>query len=156
MQTQVIRLNVNNKEYEVNVIPLKPLLNVLRDDLGLIGAKEGCGKGECGSCTVLLNGKPVTSCLVPVIQCEGKEIITIEGIGDEDNLHPIQEAFVEEGAVQCGFCIPGMIISSYALLTKNKNPDEEEIKEAISGNLCRCTGYTKIIKAVKKAAEKMR
>ncbi len=156
MQTVKINLTVNKKKYTVNVPPLKSLLKVLRDNLGLMGTKIGCGKGECGACTVLIDGQPVTSCLIPVIQAENKEIITIEGIGSEDKLHPIQEAFVEEGAVQCGFCTPGMIVSSYALLNKNSNPTNDEIKEAISGNLCRCTGYTKIIQAVKKASKKMR
>ena len=156
MQTVKINLTVNKKNYTVNVPPLKSLLKVLRDNLGLMGTKIGCGKGECGACTVLIDGQPVTSCLIPVIQAENKEIITIEGIGSEDKLHPIQEAFVEEGAVQCGFCTPGMIVSSYALLNKNSNPTNDEIKEAISGNLCRCTGYTKIIQAVKKASKKMR
>ncbi len=142
---------VNNKEYRLKVEPLKSLLHVLREDLKLTGTKEGCGKGECGSCTVLLDGKPVTSCLVPISQVNGKSVITIEGIGSEKHLHPLQKAFIEEGAVQCGFCTPGMIISSYALLKEKSIPTEDEIKEAIAGNLCRCTGYAKIIKAVKKA-----
>ncbi len=156
MQNIEINLTVNKKHYTLSVNPLKPLINVIREDIGLTGTKSGCGKGECGACTLLLNGKPVTSCIIPAAQANNADIVTIEGIGSEEKLHPIQEAFVEEGAVQCGFCTPGMIISSYALLKKNSNPAEDEIKEAISGNLCRCTGYTKIIQAVKKASKKMR
>ena len=156
MQNIEINLTVNKKHYTLSVNPLKPLINVIREDIGLTGTKSGCGKGECGACTLLLNGKPVTSCIIPAAQANNADIVTIEGIGSEEKLHPIQESFVEEGAVQCGFCTPGMIISSYALLKKNSNPTEDEIKEAISGNLCRCTGYTKIIQAVKKASKKMR
>jgi len=156
MQNIEINLTVNKKHYTLSVNPLKPLINVIREDIGLTGTKSGCGKGECGACTLLLNGKPVTSCIIPAAQANNADIVTTEGIGSEEKLHPIQESFVEEGAVQCGFCTPGMIISSYALLKKNSNPTEDEIKEAISGNLCRCTGYTKIIQAVKKASKKMR
>ncbi|MBN1899178.1 MAG: (2Fe-2S)-binding protein [Spirochaetes bacterium] len=152
MQIEV-RFKVNQKEYRIKVDPLKTLLDVLRKDLHLTGTKEGCGKGECGACTVLLNGEPVNSCLVPASQINGVEILTIEGIGDEKHLHPIQKAFIEEGAVQCGFCTPGIIMSAYALLKKKRLPGKDDIKEAIAGNLCRCTGYSKIIKAIQKAAK---
>jgi len=144
-----IVLQVNGKEYEVFVDPTKPLLNVLRDEFGLTGPKEGCGKGECGACTVLLDGKPVPSCLVLVGQAEGHTIQTIEGLDPDD---PLIRAFADEGAVQCGFCTPGFIMAAKALLERNPDPSTEEIKEALSGNLCRCTGYAKIIRAVKRAA----
>ncbi len=136
--------------------PSRTLLEVIRGKpLHLTGTKAGCGKGECGACTVLFDGKPVTACLIPIAQVEGHSITTIEGITFDDKLHPVQEAFIEEGAVQCGFCIPGMVLSSVALLNENKNPSEPEIREALSGNLCRCTGYIKIFSAVKKAAHKL-
>jgi len=137
--------------------PRKTLLEVIRGEpLHLTGTKAGCGKGECGACTVLFDGKPVTACLIPVGQADGHSITTIEGLATTDGkLHPVQEAFIEEGAVQCGFCIPGMVLSSVALLEENKSPSENEIKEALSGNLCRCTGYMKIFSAVKKAAQKL-
>jgi len=144
-----IVLQVNGEEYEVFVDPAKPLLNVLRDEFGLTGPKEGCGKGECGACTVLLDGKPVPSCLVLVGQAEGHTIQTIEGLDPDD---PLIRAFADEGAVQCGFCTPGFIMAAKALLERNPDPSTEEIKEALSGNLCRCTGYAKIIRAVKRAA----
>jgi len=144
-----IILQINGEEYEVFVDPTKPLLNVLRDELGLTGPKEGCGKGECGACTVLLDGKPVPSCLVLVGQAEGHTIQTIEGLDPDD---PLIRAFADEGAVQCGFCTPGFIMAAKALLERNPDPSTEEIKEALSGNLCRCTGYAKIIRAVKRAA----
>ncbi|RKX97913.1 MAG: (2Fe-2S)-binding protein, partial [Spirochaetes bacterium] len=144
----LISLKVNGKMYKVEAEPLESLADVLRYKLHLIGTKKGCDKGECGACTVILNGLPVTSCLVPACQLDGAEVLTIEGLGDEKNLHYIQRAYIEEGAVQCGFCIPGFIMSTYALLEKKSNPSDEEIKEALSGNLCRCTGYTKIISAV--------
>ena len=137
--------------------PRKTLLEVIRGEpLHLTGTKAGCGKGECGACTVLFDGKPVTACLIPVAQADGHSITTIEGLSSADGkLHPVQEAFIEEGAVQCGFCIPGMVLSSVALLEENKSPSESEIQEALSGNLCRCTGYVKIFSAVKKAAHKI-
>ncbi|MDD5067305.1 MAG: (2Fe-2S)-binding protein [bacterium] len=150
-----VSLNVNKKRYDLSVEPLKPLSQVLRDDLMLTGSKEGCHKGECGACTVIMDSRTVDSCLVPVCQAHGSEIITIEGISaDVKELHPVQKAFMEEGAVQCGFCTPGLIMSSVDLLDRIPRPDEEQIKEALSGNLCRCTGYAKIIKAVRKAAQK--
>ena len=148
MERKIV-LHVNGEEYEVFVDPTKPLLNVLRDELGFTGPKEGCGKGECGACTVLLDGKPVPSCLLLVGQAEGHAIQTIEGLDPDD---PLIRAFADEGAVQCGFCTPGFIMAAKALLERNPDPSTEEIKEALSGNLCRCTGYAKIIRAVKKAA----
>jgi len=152
-----LNIKVNNKDYKLFVASNKRLLDVLRDDLGLTGVKEGCSIGECGACTVIMNGKNVCSCMILAGQAEGSEIITIEGLeGPKGELHPLQEAFIEAGAVQCGFCTPGMILSSLTLLRRNLNPTVKEIKEAISGNFCRCTGYKQIIEAVQLAAEKMR
>ncbi len=150
-----ISLTVNNKPYKLSVPANITLLDVLREKLKLTGTKEGCGKGECGACTVIFNGRSANSCLILAPQADGAEVITIEGLGNLENMHPIQEAFVEEGAIQCGFCTPGMEMSSFYLLTKNPNPTEEEIREGISGNLCRCTGYMKIIKAIEKASQKL-
>jgi aerobic-type carbon monoxide dehydrogenase small subunit (CoxS/CutS family) len=147
-----IRLKVNGFEYDVVVMPHWTLLDVLRDELGLTGAKNGCDHGECGSCTVIMNGQAVLSCLVLAIQARGKDILTIEGLSQGTKLDPVQDAFVKYGAIQCGFCTPGMIMTSRALLNKTKRPSEEEIKKALSGNLCRCTGYVKIIEAVKSAS----
>jgi len=147
---------LNQREVTVSVAPNRRLLDVLREELHLTGTKEGCGIGECGACTVLLNGRPVNSCLILAGQAQGSEITTIEGVETEDgDLHPLQEAFLEEGAVQCGFCTPGMILSALSLLRKNPGPSEDEIKEAISGNLCRCTGYKQIVEAIKAAAVKL-
>jgi carbon-monoxide dehydrogenase small subunit len=137
------------------VKPNQTLVDFLRNDLGLIGTKKGCEVGDCGSCTVLLNGRPVNSCLVLSVQADGREVQTIEGIETAEGLHPLQKAFVEKGAIQCGFCTPGMIVTAKSLLEKNPNPDRDEIREAISGNLCRCTGYQKIIEAIASAAEEM-
>jgi carbon-monoxide dehydrogenase small subunit len=131
------------------------LLDFLREDLGLTGTKKGCEEGECGACTILMDGKTALSCLVPVLKADGAEILTVEGMADGDRLHPIQQAFWEEGAVQCGYCTPGMLLSAKALLDKNSDPAVEEIKTAISGNLCRCTGYGRIIRAIQVASEKM-
>ena len=133
-------------------------LDLLRDDLDLTGTKEGCGKGECGACTILLEGKPVSSCLLPAAKLDGKSVVTIEGLkGKEDGeIHPIQQAYLDEGAVQCGFCTPGMVLSTEALLAGNPGPSVEEIEIALSGNICRCTGYGKIVNAVQKAAVMMR
>jgi len=150
-----INLTVNNRPYRLIVLPHRTLLEVIREDLGLTGTKEGCGLGECGACTILLDGKAVNSCLVLAAEADGKEITTIEGLADGDKLHPVQQAFVEHGGLQCGFCTPGMIMSAKALLDENPTPTEEEIKQAIAGNLCRCTGYTKIIESIKAAAENM-
>ena len=155
MKETEINLTVNNKPYKLSVPANITLLDVLREKLKLTGTKEGCGKGECGACTVMFNGRSANSCLILAPQADGAEVITIEGLGNLENMHPIQEAFVEEGAIQCGFCTPGMEMSSFYLLTKNPNPTEEEIREGISGNLCRCTGYMKIIKAIEKASQKL-
>jgi len=151
-----IEITVNGKKRKVTVRPQDLLLNVIRDDLRLKGTKYGCGTGECGACTVLLDGKPILSCLALAITADKKSITTIEGIGTNEKLHPLQQAFVDSGAVQCGYCTPGMIISAKDLIDKNPNPTEEEVKQAIKGNLCRCTGYVKIIAAIQLAAERMR
>lgn len=146
-----IELMVNGKPYELFVQPWRTLLEVIRENLRLTGTKEGCGLGDCGACTVILDGRTVNSCLVLATEANGKEIITIEGLADDNKLHPIQEAFVEHGGLQCGFCTPGMIMSAKALLDENFNPSEEEIRRAIAGNFCRCTGYIKIIESIKAA-----
>jgi len=148
-----IELKVNRDTYSVAVKPNDTLLDVLRDKIGLTGTKKGCDTGQCGACTVLLEGKPVPSCLVLAVDAKGKEITTIEGVALEGRLHPLQEAFIEKGAVQCGYCTPGMILAAKALLDATPNPTEQEIKEAIAGNLCRCTGYVKIIEAIASVAE---
>jgi carbon-monoxide dehydrogenase small subunit len=142
-----INISVNGEEYYLEVKPNRVLLDVLREDLGLTGTKKGCGLGKCGACTVLLNGRPVHSCLILAPHADGKEITTIEGIAGEEP-HPLQAAFVAKGAVQCGFCTPGMINAAKALLEVNPDPDEAEIKLAIAGNLCRCTGYNQIVSAI--------
>lgn len=152
---RAISLVVNGESYQLEVELQQTLLEVLRDDLGLIGAKYGCGTGDCGSCTVLLEGKPVSSCLILAVAADGKSIITIEGLAEGDRLHPLQEAFIEYGAVQCGYCTPGMILTAKALLDENPQATEEDIKFALTGNLCRCTGYVKIVEAVMVAKEKM-
>ena len=158
METQqvLIELHVNQLPYRLTVKPSATLLEVLRQDLGLKGTKRGCDQGHCGACTVILNGKAVNACTLLAVQADGKRITTIEGLSSRDQLHPLQEAFVEEGAIQCGFCTPGMILSAKALLDETQEPSEQEIREALSGNLCRCTGYVKIVKAVQKAALAMR
>lgn len=143
---------VNDKEYNIDINPEMRLIDVLRNKLGLTGVKEGCGEGECGACTVIMDGEAVNSCLVMAVQARGKKIITIEGLGKNGELDPLQSAFIENGAVQCGYCTPGMIMSAKALLLKNPNPTEEEIREAIAGNICRCTGYNNIVKAIKTAS----
>jgi carbon-monoxide dehydrogenase small subunit len=150
-----VGLTVNGTLYEVSVQPWESLLEVIRDRLGLTGTKEGCGLGECGACTVIMDGKTVNSCLVLAVEADGKEITTIEGLADGEKLHPIQEAFIAHGGLQCGFCTPGMIMSAKALLDENPDPSEEEIRRAIAGNLCRCTGYTKIIESISSAAKDM-
>jgi len=155
MARKSITLTVNGRPYAVEVDPSRTLVEVLRDDLGLMGTKCGCGEGECGACTVVMDGKTVTSCLVPAIQAHGADILTIEGMAKGDTLHPIQEAFVEAGAVQCGFCTPGFVLSTLVLLQRFPRPTEEQIREGLAGNLCRCTGYQKIFEAVHLAAEKM-
>lgn len=150
---QLIQLRVNGELHEVMVEPWKTLLQVIRNDIGLTGAKEACGTGECGACTVLVNGKPVNSCLVLAVEAQGKDILTIEGLAQGDKLHPLQDAFIKRGAIQCGFCTPGMLLSAKALLDDNPQPTEEEIRDAISGNLCRCTGYNKIVEAIFEVAQ---
>jgi aerobic carbon-monoxide dehydrogenase small subunit len=147
-----IRFVLNGEEVRWEVEPQWTLLHFLREIYGLTGTKEGCGYGECGACTVIIDGQAVNSCLYPVLEAEGKKITTIEGLlSTEGELHPLQKAFVEDGAVQCGFCTPGMIMSAKALLDENKNPSEDQVKESIEGNLCRCTGYVKILDAIKSA-----
>lgn len=155
MKEVTISFKLNGKDYTLTVPTNTTLLQIIRDKVKLTGTKRGCAKGECGACTVIFNGKIVDSCLVLAPKVDGAEITTVEGIGTFDNPHPIQKAFVEEGAVQCGFCTPGFVVSSYALLSKIPRPTEEEIREGLSGNLCRCTGYIKIIEAVKKASEEL-
>ena len=152
---QKVSFKVNGDDYEVEVEPRESLLDVLREKLSLTGTKKGCNTGDCGACTVILEGKPVNSCLVLAVEAEGKEVLTIEGVAQGGKLHPLQEAFIQYGAVQCGYCTPGMILSAKALLDENPHPSEEEIKRAISGNLCRCTGYVKIIEAIQMAAKAM-
>lgn len=151
-----IEFVINGKPYELSIPPWKTLLEMIREDLILTGTKEGCGQGECGSCTVIMGGKTVNSCLVPAVEADNQEIITIEGLADGENLHPIQDAFVEQAGMQCGFCTPGVIISAKSLLDRNPNPSLEEIKEGIAGNFCRCTGYTKIVESISAAAEAMK
>lgn len=150
---QVLEFRVNGEPYEVAVNPWRTLLEVLREDLGLTGTKQGCDTGDCGTCTVILDGKSVLSCLVLAVEAQGKDVLTIEGLAKEGKLHPIQNAFIQKGAIQCGFCTPGMILSAKALLEENPHPTEHEIKLGISGNLCRCTGYVKIVEAIQAAAE---
>jgi aerobic carbon-monoxide dehydrogenase small subunit len=149
----IIQLAVNGESVEAAVEPNRTLVQFLREDLGLTGTKHGCGLGDCGACTVILNGKPVNSCLVLAVQAAGGEVLTIEGLAENGELHPIQQAFVDNGAIQCGFCTPGMILSAKALLDANPKPTEPEIRTAISGNLCRCTGYQKIVQAIQEAAK---
>ena len=154
MSKLMIELTINGKKRKVETTTRTRLLDLLRDDLHLTGTKEGCGKGECGACTVIMNGELVVSCLILAPQADGTVITTIEGIGNGDRLNLIQEAFIETGAVQCGFCTPGMILAVKKLLEENPHPDEEEIKRGISGNLCRCTGYQKIFDAIELAASR--
>lgn len=152
---QIATFIVNEKRYELAIEPHMLLVEVLRDELGLTGTKHSCGIGSCGACTVLIDGRPTLSCLTLALTVRGKDIRTIEGLAQGTTLHPIQKTFVEHGAIQCGYCTPGMILSAKALLDKNLNPTEQELKQALSGNLCRCTGYIKIVDAVVAAAEVM-
>jgi aerobic carbon-monoxide dehydrogenase small subunit len=154
MAKQII-LNVNSQFYPIEVEPGDLLVDVLREKLFLTGTKKGCGTGDCGACTVIIDGATVNSCLVLAVAAEGKAITTIEGLASGEQLHPIQQAFIERGAIQCGYCTPGLTLTSKVLLDTNPHPSEAEIRLAISGNLCRCTGYTKIIEAVQAAAEKL-
>lgn len=153
---KLITLTVNGLPYEFAVEPNCSLVDALRNDLGLTGTKKGCGIGDCGACTVLMDGIPVSSCLVLAVEAEGHDILTIEGVACGHELHPIQKAFVEVGAIQCGFCTPGMVLNVLALLRKNPDPTEADVRLALSGNLCRCTGYQKIVEAVMTAAQWMR
>ena len=148
-----VTLNINGMEQTVLADGRRPLLQVLREDLGMTGAKRGCNQGVCGACTVLLDGRPVRGCLTLAANCAGQEIITIEGIGDGRELTPVQQAFVEQGAVQCGFCTPGMVLTATALLNENPHPDVDQVRTALSGNMCRCSGYKKIVNAVVTAGE---
>ncbi len=145
---RLLRLSVNGEQVEIAARPHQSLLEVLRDKLELTGAKQGCGTGDCGACTVLLAGRPVPSCLVLAVDADGKEVLTVEGLSRNGALHPLQQAFVDHWAVQCGFCTPGMILSAVALLERNPSPTETEIRRAIAGNLCRCTGYAQIVEAI--------
>jgi len=149
---QVLRSTINSEPVEVLVQPYETLLDALREELSLTGPKEGCGTGDCGACTVHLDGKPVASCLMLAMQARGRSISTIEGLSDNGTLHPLQEAFVRHGVPQCGFCIPGVLMAASALLAENPNPTEEQIRYGIAGNLCRCTGYTAMIAAIAEAA----
>ena len=145
---KIISFNVNGAKQELYLDTRKTLLMMLREDLELMGVHLGCGGGDCGACTVLLNGEPVTSCLVLAVDCEGAEITTVEGVQQNGELHPLQQSMIEKGGIQCGFCTPGMVMNSLALLRENPQPTEVEVRQALSGNLCRCTGYAKIVEAV--------
>lgn len=149
-----ITLDVNGSIRAVTTDLKRSLLDVLREDMDLTGAKFGCGKGQCGACTVLMDGRAVRSCITPVSSAQGKKILTIEGLGTDDNLHPVQQAFLDEGAIQCGYCTPGMVLRAVSLLQSNPDPSDEEIVEWMDGNICRCNGYVKIINAVRRAATK--
>jgi len=153
MSKQLIELNINGESYEVAAEPRMTLLDVLRDVIGLTGAKNGCALGNCGSCTVLIDGTPVVSCLLLALEAQGKKITTIEGLAKDGEPHPLQKSFIEHGALQCGFCTPGMILSGKALLDKNPSPTKEEVIEALSGNLCRCTGYHDAVEAILDVAQ---
>jgi len=153
MKQEEILLKVNGTDYRLNIETRRTLLEVLRENLGLTGTKKSCNEGNCGACTVLMDGRPVASCLVLAIDAQGKEILTIEGLSEGEKLHPIQEAFLKHGGIQCGFCTPGMVMSAKALLDENLKPTTTEIRKAISGNLCRCTGYQHIVDSIKAASE---
>jgi carbon-monoxide dehydrogenase small subunit len=155
MKREEIVLKVNGINYRVSIEPSRTLVEVLRETLGLTGTKKSCNEGECGACTVMMGGKPVASCLVLAIDAQGKDILTVEGLSEGKKLHPIQEAFLKHGAIQCGFCTPGMVISAKALLDENPNPTTAEIRKAISGNLCRCTGYQHIVDSIMAASRMM-
>jgi len=155
MKKRLLSLTVNGRHHEVAVAPERTLVELLREDLRLTGTKLGCGEGDCGACTVLLDGAPVNACLVLALQAEGREVLTIEGLAEGDRLHPLQQAFVDHGAVQCGFCTPGMLLSAKALLDRSPKPSQAEIRVGLGGNLCRCTGYQKIVEAVEDAAGRL-
>ena len=150
--TYKLNFLVNHKSIEIEIEPHLTLLEVLRDHLALMGTKEGCGTGDCGACTVLIDGEPVCSCLMLAVEAEGQEVTTVEGLATDNALHPVQRAFIDNGGLQCGFCTPGFLLSSVALLAHNPQPTEDEIRQALAGNLCRCTGYDKIVRAVQSAA----
>jgi carbon-monoxide dehydrogenase small subunit len=150
---RLVQLRVNGERYEVAVEPHYTLLKVLREDLGLTGTKKGCDQGECGACTVLMDGQPVPSCLILAVHAQGRQVTTIEGLAQEGKLHPLQQAFIEHFGFQCGFCTPAMILTAKALLDSNPHPTEDEIKEAIAGVICRCTGYVQVIEAIQAATE---
>lgn len=152
MEKRLIQLAVNGEEYTAAIRPNQTLVEALREDLELTGTKEGCGEGTCGTCTVLVDGRPVRSCLTLAVEAQGKEILTIEGLATDGELHPVQKAFIEYGAIQCGFCTPAMILTTKALLDANPNPTEEQARRAVSGVVCRCTGYAKIVEAMMAAA----
>lgn len=152
----LLRFRLNGRPVEVQTPPGRRLLDLLRQDLGLTGTKEGCGEGECGACTVVVDGKPRLSCLTLAIQVEGKDVWTVEGLAQSGKLHPLQEAFVEAAGVQCGFCTPGLLMAAYALLLHYSSPTEEEVREWLCGNLCRCTGYAQIVDAVLRAAQRLK
>ena len=147
-ELNTLTLTVNGQVQTLMVDDSKTLLELLREDLGLMGAREACDTGGCGACTVLVDGQPVYSCLVLALDCEGKSVLTIEGLAQEGRLHPLQQAFIDHGAIQCGFCTPGMVLTAKALLDANPTPSEQEVREAIAGNICRCTGYVKIVEAI--------
>jgi carbon-monoxide dehydrogenase small subunit len=149
-----LEMTVNGKEVRLGVEASATLAHVLREQLGLTGTKIGCEEGECGACTVLVDGTPINSCIYPALKAAGRRVLTVEGLGDGEELHPLQRAFLEHGAVQCGYCTPGLLLSAVALLEENPHPTEEEIRRAISGNLCRCTGYLKIVRAIESVAGK--
>ena len=153
VKTYQLRMTVNGKDVEIETRPSETLAHVLRERLDLTGTKIGCEQGECGACTVLVDGEPVNSCIYPAIKAAGRRVLTVEGLSKNGELHPMQRAFIEHGAVQCGYCTPGILLSAVALLARNPHPSEAEIRRAISGNLCRCTGYTKIIEAIQKASQ---
>ena len=150
-----IVLHINGQDYSVEVDPDDLLVDVLRDKLWLTGTKKGCGTGDCGACTVIMDGRPVTSCLVLAVAAEGKSILTVEGLADGGELHPLQQSFIDHGAIQCGYCTPGLLMMAKSILDQNPRPTEAEVRAGIAGNLCRCTGYVKIVEAIMAAGEKM-
>jgi len=153
MTKQLITLTVNGRRYEVAVEPRWTLLEMMREELRLTGSKEGCGTGDCGACSMIVDGRLVTSCLMLAVQAEGREVVTIEGLATNGTLHPVQQAFIDTGGVQCGFCTPGMVMAAKSLLDRNPSPNLEQVREGLAGNLCRCTGYAKIYEAVMQAAK---
>ena len=155
MNKKPLQMKVNGRQRDLLVAPYYSLLDTLRDELQLTGTKKGCDEGDCGACTILLDGKPVTSCLILALSAQDAEVTTIEGLATPEALHPVQQAFIERGGLQCGYCTPGLIMAATGLLQENPSPTDEEVKFAIGGNLCRCTGYTKVVEAIQLAAERM-